>query len=102
MQKSSIVICINDTFLSNEIGMYNKLPVKGQLYMVRDIIPGYCYPADKPGITVEEIYGKIITYKCFDGVIRDVEFHFIMDRFIEVLPPVSLELLLPEEVEFSI
>lgn len=101
MQKSSIVMCINDSFLPEHVSMFNKMPVKGELYMIREIIH-VGYRDKRPGLTLEEIYGKNIFFRC-NGVSGYMEFHFFQDRFVEVLPPMPIEIFLAKEsVEESV
>ncbi len=92
MQKSSIVICLDDNFSPSQISMFDKLPVKGELYMVREIMPALFGPTDKPGLTLEGIHGKLVTYRDSEGGLHSIEFHFIIERFKEVVPPFDLEL----------
>ncbi len=99
MQKSSIVVCINDKFPSDHPSDFNKPLVKGEMYMVRDIMPAFMGTIGKPGVMLEEIHGKRLLFEFPDGVKRYVECHFKIDRFVEVLPPVSLELLVPEDIK---
>ncbi len=53
----------------------------------------------KPGLILEEIKGKRTLFHFPDGSKRYVEIHFKIDRFAEVLPPASLELLVPEDIK---
>ena len=63
--------------------------------MQSDLREGYT-----PGVVLEEIYGKPVTFKSYTGAMMTVELHFRMNRFREVLPPMELEelyeLLCPE------
>ena len=89
----SIVVCVDDGNWWYDIMEYFKvLPVKGQLYTVRMIIPNMEDPNGPPGVALEEIYGKIDTIKTYAGEIRDVEVHFKIKRFQEVLPPVTISI----------
>jgi len=89
MQKGSIVVCINDNFTADNITMFNKMPVKGELYMIREVMIGD-HAREELGVTLEDIYGKIIKYS-YKGVSKEVEYHFVMHRFKEVLPPIEIK-----------
>ncbi len=92
MQPSSLVVCVNDVFRdSNHLKVFDKRLVKGELYVVREVIPDCFNPNEEPGISVEEIRGRITCVKCHDGKVRAVEYHFYMHRFVEVLPPINIE-----------
>jgi hypothetical protein len=82
---------------------FKLLPVKGQLYTVRMMIPNIKDQNDHPGFALEEKYSKIDTIKTYACEIRGVEEHFKVKRFQEVLPPerISIENFIEnqEEVE---
>ena len=93
MKAGSIVVCIDDGNWWYDIEKYFKvLPVKGQLYTVRMIIPNMGDPNGPPGVALEEILGVIDTVKTYTGEIREVEVHFNIKRFQEVLPPESISI----------
>ena len=59
MQKGSIVVCIDDgNWWSDSMEYFNKLPVKGELYTVREFFPNCIDPNGPPGVALEEIIGK--------------------------------------------
>jgi len=89
MQKGSIVVCINDNFTIDNISMFNKMPVKGEEYMVREMV--IIGTSKRPGVRLEEIYGKVIFFR-WNGASGYTEFHFKQDRFTEVLPPIEIEI----------
>ena len=93
MKAGSIVVCIDDTNWWDDIMEYFKvLPVKGQLYVVRMIIPNMHDPNGLPGVALEEIRGKMDTIKTYTGEVREIEVHFKIRRFQEVLPPESISI----------
>ena len=98
MQKGSIVAYVNDNFTAANISMFNKMPVKGELYMVREmVIIGTSNK--RPGVRLEEIYGKVIFFR-WNGASGYTEFHFKQDRFIEVLAPIEIKIgALKENIE---
>jgi len=99
MQKSSIVICINDQLTVDGLTYFDKPLVKGELYVIREIMPSFMGTIGKPGLMLEEIKGKRTLYHFPNGSKRYVEYHFRIDRFAEVLPPASLELLATEDIK---
>ena len=93
METGSIVVCVDDGNWWYDIAKYFKvLPVKGQLYTVRMIIPNMVDPNGPPGVALEEIRGVIDTVKTYTGQIREVEVHFKIRRFQEVLPPEKISI----------
>ena len=104
MEIGSIVVCVDDGNWWYDIMEYFKvLPVKGKLFTVRMIIPNMKDPNGPPGVALEEIYGKIDTINTYAGEIRDVEVHFKIKRFQEVLPPenISIEDLIDSQEEIN-
>ena len=104
MEAGSIVVCVDDGNWWYDIAKYFKvLPVKGQLYTVRMIIPNMVDPNGPPGVALEEIRGVIDTVKTYTGQIREVEVHFKIKRFKEVLPPenISIEDLIDSQEEVN-
>ena len=93
MEAGSIVVCVDDGNWWYDISKYFKvLPVKGQLYTVRMIIPNMVDPNGPPGVALEEIRGVIDTVKTYTGQIREVEVHFKIRRFQEVLTPEKISI----------
>ena len=90
MKVGSIVECIDDTNWWEDILLYfDTLPIKGQYYTVRAIIPNQKYVDGPPGIALEEIYGKNAMIKNYTGSSVKIEVHFKIKRFKEVLPPLE-------------
>lgn len=85
MKVGSLVVCINDDFLVNDITIH--LPVKGILYIVRDI-RAHLFSMY---ITLEEIVNEPRRYK--DGYYEPA---FNVKAFREVQPPMDLTELLEE------
>ena len=93
MEIGSIVVCVDDGNWWNDIMEYFKvLPVKGQLYTIRMIIPNMQDPNGLPGVALEEIRGKIDTVKTYTGSTIQIEVHFKIKRFKEVLAPESISI----------
>ena len=99
MKAGSFVICVDDTNWSKEAHEhFNKLPVKGELYIVSEIHPNYASKEGPPGVSVEGIVGKIFTIKTYWGQYLPIEWHFKICRFKEIdLLSNSVEII--EEVE---
>jgi hypothetical protein len=99
MKVGSFVICVDDTNWSSDVHEnFNKLPVKGQLYIVSEIHPNYASKEGPPGVSVEGIVGKMHTIKTYWGQRLSIEWHFKIRRFKEIeLLSNSVELI--EEVE---
>ncbi len=91
MQPSSVVVCVNDVLSDSFLKKFDKRLLKGELYVVREVIPDCFNPYEEPGISLEEIRGETTRIKCHDGKVRSVEYHFFMHRFVEVVPPINIE-----------
>ena len=93
MQKGSIVVCIDDQNWHHDVVKYFKLlPVKGALYIVRFIYPNLHYADGPLGVALEEIRGDIDTIKAYNGEFWEIEIHFKISRFKEVLPPQKISI----------
>ena len=91
MKTGSIVICVDDTFNKHAGRNFSALPVRDRCYVVRELIPNIEFANGPPGIALEEIRGKYVTYPSYTGVVVTIEISFKMKRFREVLPPMNLE-----------
>ena len=84
MKVGSKVVCIDDSNWSSLVEMYfDKLPVKGRIYIVRRIINGFSN-IDTPGIALHSFYGRWDNWLNNDGVTVYEEAHFRWNRFQEV------------------
>ena len=93
MQKGSIVVCIDDgNWWSDSMEYFNKLPVKGELYTVREFFPNCIDPNGPPGVALEEIIGKFDEVLMYSGHLIKMELHFKISRFKEVLPPQTISI----------
>ena len=101
MKVGSFVICVDDSDWSKDAHEnFNKLPVKGQLYIVSEIHPNYASKDGPPGVSVEGIVGKIHTIKTYWGQYLPIEWHFKISRFKEIdLLSNSVELIKEIEIE---
>lgn len=104
MQPGSIVICVDGSnWRSDATEKLSSLPVKGQIYTVRKMIPSTLAPGYPDGVFIEGITGQIVDYTNYEGQTDSCECHFRQSRFAELLPPLSFsieeeEALLDEEV----
>lgn len=100
MQPGSIVRCVDDTnwcrFISQN---FPTLPVKGGLYTIRRIVANTETPDGPPGLALEEIRGKWDYFHTYLGIVEYEEYQFRMNRFEEVLPPMSINSLMEEIIE---
>lgn len=93
MQKGSIVVCIDDgNWWSDSMEYFNKLPVKGELYTIREFFPNCIDPNGQPGVALEEIIGKFDEVLMHTGQLIKMELHFKISRFKEVLPPQTISI----------
>jgi hypothetical protein len=101
MKVGSFVICVDDSNWSTDAHQnFNKLPVKGQLYIVSKIHPNYASKEGPPGVSVEGIVGKIHTIKTYWGQRLSIEWHFKISRFKEIdLLSNSVALIKETEIE---
>ena len=100
MKPGSIVRCVDDTDWDKyALQYFPSLPVKGGIYTVRRIIANLESSIGPPGVALEEIRGNWDFLPTYYRTTVYEEIHFRMNRFKEVLPPVSLNSLLDEIVE---
>jgi hypothetical protein len=97
MQAGSLVICVNTQGLTPDMP-FNRLPVLGETYIVREMVPDIDGPPPlhPEGVALEGIIGGRALVQTWQGP-RRVEYHFHAWRFRELLSPEELALL--EEVE---
>jgi hypothetical protein len=99
MKPGSIVVCIDDTGWDEHVSKdFPFLPVKNRRYTVRRIIPHFIDPNIPDGVALEEIRGNWDFFKTYNGTIVYEEYHFRMNRFIEVE---DSELIKEEELELA-
>ena len=96
MEKGSIVLCVDDILHPYWRSRFSKPLVRNHYYVVRDIIPNFEVENGPPGVAVEEIRGPMVTITSYFGVRMNIEAHFKMKRFREVLPPMDIEAMLEE------
>jgi hypothetical protein len=95
MQQGSIIKCINDNFEEKNSLYGEVLPVRNEIYVVRDILlKGECLHLEEiinpPGYYFHPEVGAVVLAECGFNVIR----------FVELLPPmeISIESLIEEEM----
>ncbi len=92
MQEGSLVICINaSNWDPYAYTCMSKLPKLHGVYRVRRIVPNMMYRNGTAGLILEGITGKITEFTRYDGIQILEEYHFRMDRFSELLPPLEIE-----------
>jgi hypothetical protein len=85
MKEGSFVICVDDGNWTHPVkDLFNKLPVKGQVYRVSFIHSNYYKKNGPPGVSVEGIIGKVELTKTHWGTSIPVEWHFKICRFKEI------------------
>lgn len=99
MKPGSLVVCVDDVFTPDCKTKFDVLPVRGKLYVVREIIPNKFERNGPDGVALEEVRGILWTYYSYNGVRITEEVHFKMKRFVEVLPPMDVEALLEQPCE---
>jgi len=83
MEKGTWVVCINDSNWDPEAYItMSHLPVKNELYQVREVVPAIPGFIETDGIKLEGIYGKerYFTSKK-NGKKYWMEYHFYAERF---------------------
>ncbi len=82
MEKGTWVVCINDSDWSpNAYIKMSALPVRNELYQVRDVVPRIPGVSSGRGIKLEGIYGEESYSTSTNGKKYWVEYHFRGDRF---------------------
>lgn len=100
MKPGSLLVCVNDVFdYDDQSYFYAPLPVKNKLYVLRALIPNESVANGPEGVALEEIYGKLSTFKNYAGRLVTIELSFKMVRFKEVLPPMDIAAIIAEESE---
>jgi hypothetical protein len=77
------VVCVNDTFCAAVRRLWRQLPVKGEVYHIRDMMPGRCVETGGYEIlvTLVEIVNPLDPRPTPDGV-SPGEMGFRADRFV--------------------
>lgn len=98
MQAGSYVVCINDSNWDKlAYKKLSELPVKGNIYRIRRVIPNFDTNCYEDGVALEGIFGEWDFYKIsFNKTIFE-EFHFLISRFKEIDDPTLVEDVLEEE-----
>jgi len=92
MKPGSIVRCVDDThWREHAYKDFPTLPIREGLYTVRRIIPNIVLPNGPPGVALEEIRGAWAIFATYRGDTVYEEYHFRMNRFVEILPPIRLQ-----------
>ena len=82
MEKGTWVVCVNDNNWHPDASIkMSALPVKNELYQVRDVVPHIPGISSGGGIKLEGIYGEESYSICKNGNKYWVEYHFRGDRF---------------------
>jgi len=82
MEKGTWVVCINDSNWDPDAYIkMSTLPVKNELYQVREFIPDILNLTKTGGIKLEGIYGEETFFKSVDKKIYWLEYHFCVSRF---------------------
>ncbi len=98
MKIGSIVECINDQFAERAHRLLVQFPVKGQLYVVRDLpFDIFNRNSGQPGVLLEEIINPFRWFQMGSEKLL-LEPRFYMYRFREVQPPFDLS----EALNYSI
>jgi len=82
MEKGTWVVCINDSnWDPNAYIKMSSLPVKNELYQVREFIPDILKLTKTGGIKLEGIYGEERFFHSKDKKTYWLEYHFCVSRF---------------------
>jgi hypothetical protein len=81
MKQGDKVICIDASNLQIHPSNFDKLPIEGTVYHVREMVPGYDYQGQPDGVKLDEINGRVTRLLCYDGIERNIETHFRQNRF---------------------
>ena len=82
MEKGTWVVCINDSNWDPDAYIkMSSLPVKNELYQVRDVVPHIPDITSGRGIKLEGIYGEERYFVDKNGNKHWLEYHFRGDRF---------------------
>ena len=82
MEKGTWVVCINDSNWDPDAYIkMSSLPVKNELYQVREFIPDILNLTKTGGIKLEGIYGAERFFNSKDKKTYWLEYHFCVSRF---------------------
>ena len=82
MEKGTWVVCINDSNWDPDAYIkMSSLPVKNELYQVREFIPDILNLTKTGGIKLEGIYGEERFFQSKDKKTYWLEYHFCVSRF---------------------
>src|SRR5688572_26794521 len=82
MERGTWVVCINDSnWDPNAYKNMSNLPVKNELYQVREVVPVIPGLTETFGIKLEGIYGKERYFTSKNGKKYWLEKHFYAERF---------------------
>ena len=82
MEKGTWVVCINDSNWDPDAYIkMSSLPVKNELYQVREFIPDILNLTKTGGIKLEGIYGEERFFNSRDKKTYWLEYHFCVSRF---------------------
>src|SRR6186713_1978584 len=82
MEKGTWVVCINDSNWDPDAYIkMSGLPVKNELYQVREFIPDILNLTKTGGIKLEGIYGEERFFNSKDKKTYWLEYHFCVSRF---------------------
>ena len=82
MEKGTWVVCINDSNWDPDAYIkMSSLPVKNELYQVREFIPDILNLTKTAGIELEGIYGEERFFNSKDKKTYWLEYHFCVSRF---------------------
>jgi len=82
MEKGTWVVCINDSNWDPDAYIkMSSLPVKNELYQVREFIPDILNLTKTGGIKLEGIYGEERFFNSKDKKTYWLEYHFCVSRF---------------------
>ena len=85
MKKGTWVVCISDdNWDSKAYIKMSDLPVKNELYQVRQSVPRIPGLTESPGIKLEGIYGEEDCFTSKKGKAYWLEYHFSSNRFKKV------------------
>jgi hypothetical protein len=101
MKQGDKVICIDNKNLEAHPNNFDKPLLEGNIYHIREIVPGYEFKGQPDGVMLDEIHGYVGELLCYDGIIRMVETHFKQNRFrvIEELDISNLEAIRQELIK---
>jgi hypothetical protein len=84
MKQGDKVICIDNKNLDVHPSNFDKPLLEGNIYHIREIVPGYEFKGQPDGVMLEEINGSVGELLCYDGIHRILETHFRQNRFLVI------------------